>query len=102
MIAEIVVGTAQLRLPKSWRWQDNKNGSWSAVNITFEVTVSADLRGDDGLQVVVEAQTQTYVPAIVIALVVLANDGGTINHVFQKMSSYVTRLAEVEEIQDAD
>lgn len=103
MITEIVVGTAHLRLPEPWRWQHNKNGSWSAVNTVIETVVDADLRGDDGLQVRVDYLSPTpYVPAVVIALVVLANDDGGLSNMFQKMGRYVTSMPELEEIDDAD
>ncbi len=102
MITEIVVGTNKLSLPEPWQWQQSKSGRWYAINDVMETIISADLRGDEGLHVLVEAQDLTYVPAIVIALVVLANDSGTFNNMIPKLSNYVTHMPEIEEIHDAD
>jgi hypothetical protein len=85
---EIVVGDKLLRLPTPWRWHNE--GSWRAVNDAICVVVSADLRGDDGLQICVYCEVPTHIPSVVIALVVLANESGFLNNAFGHLLRYVS------------
>lgn len=96
LVNEIVVGSNRLSLPEPWRWQQ-RSGSWAAFNDVLELLLVADVRGDDGIQILVTTPTDcivlaTYVPAVVLALVVLANDGGTLNNIATKMTRYVTSV----------
>lgn len=105
-LEEIVVGANTLSLPSPWRWR-RVNGSWSAENVViapnFCVSVRADLRGDEGVHVLVDDFPHcVYVPAVVIALVVLANEGGAFNNMLPVLSRYVTPASKNEEKRDAD
>jgi len=103
---KIVVGAKTLSLPSPWRWR-RVNGSWSAENVViapnFCVSVRADLRGDEGVHVLVDDFPHcVYVPAVVIALVVLANEGGSFGDTFRKLQNYVKTTLVVEEKASAD
>lgn len=91
-LIEIAVGPSLLRLPTPWFWQ--KRGGWCAINEHINVTVHADLQGDEGPQVGIQAEVPTYVPMVVLALVVLANNVGDLASAFVTIARFVTRNPE--------
>lgn len=59
------------------------------MNEPLSLAVFADLRGDEGIQICVQGDVPGYVPMVVLALTVFANEGG-FSDAFRSVMRYVS------------